>query len=98
LVHLRFHWTLRWREEPISLTRKGFDLLVYLIEHRDRVVSRDDLLEDLWPRQVVEVSNLTQQIFLLRKALLEIAYLCPEKRFRQGPRPIPAIFRPVERR
>jgi eukaryotic-like serine/threonine-protein kinase len=62
-------WTLRWREEPISLTRKGFDLLVYLIEHRDRVVSRDDLLKDLWPRQVVEVSNLTQQIFLLRKAL-----------------------------
>jgi eukaryotic-like serine/threonine-protein kinase len=62
-------WTLRWQEEPVSLTRKSFDLLLYLIEHRDRVVSKDDLLKDLWPRQVVEASNLTQQIFLLRKAL-----------------------------
>ena len=62
-------WTLRWHEEPISLTRKSFDLLLYLIEHRDRVVSKDDLLKGLWPRQVVEASNLTQQIFLLRKAL-----------------------------
>ena len=62
-------WTLRWQEEQIALTRKGFDLLLYLIERRDRVVSKDELLENLWPRQVVEASNLTQQIFLLRKAL-----------------------------
>ena len=62
-------WTLRWQEEQIALTRKSFDLLLYLIERRDRVVSKDELLKDLWPRQVVETSNLTQQIFLLRKAL-----------------------------
>src|SRR5579871_5077867 len=62
-------WTLEWGQESIALTRKGLDLLLYLIERRDRVVSRDELLRDLWPRQVVEISNLTQQIFLLRKAL-----------------------------
>lgn len=62
-------WTLSWHDEPIALTRKSFDLLLYLIERRDRVVSKDDILNDLWPKQVVESSNLTQQIFLLRKAL-----------------------------
>jgi len=62
-------WTLRWQEEQIALTRKSFDLLLYLIERRDRAVSKDELLKDLWPRQVVETGNLTQQIFLLRKAL-----------------------------
>jgi DNA-binding winged helix-turn-helix (wHTH) protein/tetratricopeptide (TPR) repeat protein len=62
-------WTLSWNDEPISLTRKSFDLLLYLIERRDRVVGKDAILDDLWPKQVVESSNLTQQIFLLRRAL-----------------------------
>src|SRR5579871_5678334 len=62
-------WTLEWGQESIALTRKGLDLLLYLIERRERVVSKDELINDLWPRQVVEISNLTQQIFLLRKAL-----------------------------
>jgi DNA-binding winged helix-turn-helix (wHTH) protein/tetratricopeptide (TPR) repeat protein len=62
-------WTLKWGEEPIALNRKSFDLLVYLIDHRDRVTSKDELLTALWPDQFVEESNLTQQVFLLRKAL-----------------------------
>ncbi len=49
-------WTLRWQEEQIALTRKSFDLLLYLIERRDRVVSKDELLKELWPRQVVETA------------------------------------------
>lgn len=65
----RSRWTLKWREESIALSRKGFDLLLFLIDHRDRVVNKDELLQTLWPGQFVEESNLTQQIFLLRKAL-----------------------------
>jgi DNA-binding winged helix-turn-helix (wHTH) protein/tetratricopeptide (TPR) repeat protein len=65
----RSAWTLKWEQEPIALNRKSFDLLVYLIDHRDRVSGKDDLLAALWPDQFVEESNLTQQVFLLRKAL-----------------------------
>ena len=65
----RSRWTLQWLEEPIALSRKTFDVLLYLIDHRDRVLGKDELLKALWPGQIVEESNLTQQIFLLRKAL-----------------------------
>jgi len=65
----RARWTLHWQEEPISISRKTFDLLVYLIDHRSQVATKDEVLNALWPKQVVEESNLTQQIFLLRKAL-----------------------------
>ena len=44
---------------------KVFDLLVYLIENRDRVVDKDELLEQLWPGTVVTDSALTQ---IVRKA------------------------------
>ena len=62
-------WTLRWADKPIALNRKSLDVLLYLVDHRDRVVSKDELLETLWAGQFVEEGNLTQQIFLLRKAL-----------------------------
>ena len=65
----RSRWILLWRDEPVTLSRKTFDLLLYLIEQRDRVLHKDELIKALWPKQVVEESNLTQQIFLLRKAL-----------------------------
>jgi adenylate cyclase len=44
---------------------KAFDLLVYLIENRDRVVDKDELLEHLWPGTIVTDSALTQ---IVRKA------------------------------
>src|SRR5215471_4162195 len=51
------------------LTPKAFDTLTFLIENRDRVVPKDELLRHVWPDVTVEEGNLTQQIFLLRKAL-----------------------------
>lgn len=63
----RPRWTLAWQGEPVAISRKTFDLLLYLIDHRERVVSRDELLQALWPEQFIEEGNLTQQIFLLRK-------------------------------
>jgi DNA-binding winged helix-turn-helix (wHTH) protein/tetratricopeptide (TPR) repeat protein len=65
----RVQWQLSWRNEPMPLNRKTFDLLLYLVDHADRVVGKDELLRTLWPESFVEESNLTQQIFLLRKAL-----------------------------
>src|SRR5688572_2274412 len=58
---------------PVPLTSKAFDTLVILIEHRDRVVTKDELLRSVWPDVEVEEGNLTQQVFLLRKALGETA-------------------------
>jgi Tol biopolymer transport system component/DNA-binding winged helix-turn-helix (wHTH) protein len=65
----RAHWRLSWQREPLPLNRKTFDLLLYLIDHSDRVVSKDELLQALWPGSFVEESNLTQHVFLLRKSL-----------------------------
>jgi eukaryotic-like serine/threonine-protein kinase len=56
---------------PIPLTPKAFEILVVLIQHSERVVLKDDLMKQLWPDSFVEESNLTQNIFMLRKALGE---------------------------
>jgi DNA-binding winged helix-turn-helix (wHTH) protein/Tol biopolymer transport system component len=58
---------------PVPLTSKAFDTLVFLVENRDRVVTKDELLRAVWPDVIVEEGNLTQQIFLLRKAFGESA-------------------------
>ena len=58
---------------PVPLMAKAFDTLVLLVENRDRVVSKDELLRAIWPDVIVEEGNLTQQIFVLRKALGESA-------------------------
>lgn len=56
-------------DAPVVLTPKGFDTLLFLVEHRDRVVTKDELLRNVWADVIVEEGNLTQQIFLLRKVL-----------------------------
>jgi len=65
----RARWQLSWRDKALPLNRKTFDLLLYLVDHADRVVGKEELLRKLWPESFVEESNLTQHIFLLRKAL-----------------------------
>lgn len=54
---------------PIPLTAKAFDLLVALVMHRDRALSKDEILALVWPDSIVEEANLAQQILLLRRAL-----------------------------
>jgi DNA-binding winged helix-turn-helix (wHTH) protein/tetratricopeptide (TPR) repeat protein len=56
---------------PIPLTPKAFEILVVLVQHSERVVLKDDLMKELWPDSFVEEANLTQNIFMLRKALGE---------------------------
>lgn len=57
--------------QPISLSPRTFDLLAYLVQNPQRLVTREELLNALWPDSYVEESNLSQHIFLLRKALHE---------------------------
>ena len=54
---------------PVPLTAKAFDTLCCLIDHHERVVSKDELLAAVWPGRVVEENNLTQAISALRRAL-----------------------------
>lgn len=55
--------------EFVPLNPKTFDLLVYLVTNAGRVVTKDELLTALWPDSFIEEGNLSQHVFLLRKAL-----------------------------
>ena len=60
---------LRLRNRELALQPRVFDLMCYLIKHRDRVVSKDELLEELWPGVVVTDGSLQRAISLARSAL-----------------------------
>jgi len=60
---------LRRGAELIDLEPKAFDLLAFLVQHRDRVVSKDDLLEAIWHGRIVSESALTTRINAVRRAL-----------------------------
>src|SRR5690349_1910513 len=53
----------------VALEPQVFDLLVYLVQNRDRVVSKDDLLEAVWGGRIVSESTLTSRITAVRKAV-----------------------------
>ena len=55
--------------EPILVEPKIFDLLVYLVENRERVVTKDDLVADIWSGRIVSDSALTSAINGARKAI-----------------------------
>ena len=55
--------------QPMSLTPKAFDLLVYLVERHGRLVTKQELLSAVWPDTFVEETNLTYTVSALRKAL-----------------------------
>ncbi len=57
--------------QPVAVTPKTFETLLILVRHSREVVSKDDLMKELWPDSFVEESNLSQNIFMLRKALGE---------------------------
>jgi DNA-binding winged helix-turn-helix (wHTH) protein len=57
--------------ELITLRRKVFQVLVYLVAHRERVVPKQELLEHLWPDQFVSDEALTSCVKALRQALGE---------------------------
>src|SRR5262249_4427631 len=62
-------YQLRRSGRPISIEPKVFDVLAYLLHSRDHVVTKDELLEKLWPGQVVSETALTRCIVAARKAV-----------------------------
>jgi DNA-binding winged helix-turn-helix (wHTH) protein/tetratricopeptide (TPR) repeat protein len=55
--------------QPVPVTPKAFEVLLALVRRSREVVSKDELMRMVWPHTVVEEANLSQSIFMLRKAL-----------------------------
>jgi TolB-like protein/cytochrome c-type biogenesis protein CcmH/NrfG len=60
---------LRRGSDPIAIEPQVFDLLVYLIQNRHHVVSKDDLIGAVWGGRIVSESTLTSRINAVRKAV-----------------------------
>ncbi len=55
----------------LALTPKAFDLLVVLVHHHARALSKDEILTLVWNGSAVEEGNLAQQVLVLRRALAD---------------------------
>jgi TolB-like protein/tetratricopeptide (TPR) repeat protein len=55
--------------KAVAIGPQVFDLLLYLVQNRDRVVSKDHLLEAVWSGRIVSESTLTSHINAVRKAI-----------------------------
>jgi DNA-binding winged helix-turn-helix (wHTH) protein len=60
---------LRARGTIVAIEPQVFDLLVYLIQNRNRVVSKDDLIASVWGGRIVSDSTLDSRINAVRKAI-----------------------------
>ncbi len=60
---------LRRGQNLVPLEPKGFDLLVYLITHRDRVISKDELVDQIWHGRFVSDAAVSSALRDLRRAL-----------------------------
>jgi DNA-binding winged helix-turn-helix (wHTH) protein/tetratricopeptide (TPR) repeat protein len=94
---------------PVALTPKAFDTLLHLVQNRQRIVEKDELMQAIWPDTTVEENNLNQNISTLRRVLGEsrgenryIATI-PGKGYRfiaevEGRGPVPAAVRALPER
>jgi DNA-binding winged helix-turn-helix (wHTH) protein len=57
--------------QPRALQRQPFDVLVYLIEHCERVVRTDELLDRLWSDAVVQIDTVSTTLSRIRKAIAD---------------------------
>jgi DNA-binding winged helix-turn-helix (wHTH) protein len=57
---------LRRGSVPITVEPQVFDLLTYLLENRDRVVSKDELLASVWAGRIVSDATLTSRTYAAR--------------------------------
>src|SRR5262249_992952 len=60
---------LRRGGEPIALEPQVFDLLVHLLQNRERVVSKDDLLASVWSGRIVSDATIDSRIAAARRAV-----------------------------
>lgn len=73
-VDLRTRQLLR-DGRALPLAERFFDVLVLLLTHRDRVVTKDELLSNVWPDAFVSEDSLTQAISTLRRTLGDAEYI-----------------------
>ena len=62
-------WEVRCRGEVVPLEPRAMSILVHLVEHRDRVVAKSELLDHVWGDRFVSESALTTQIKAIRRAV-----------------------------
>ena len=61
-----------WKDDAIiNLTPKAFDTLIVLVENSRHIMTKEELMELIWPDAFVEEANLAQHVSLLRKVLGE---------------------------
>ena len=60
---------LRLGSKPIAVEPQVFDVLLYLLQNRDRLVSKDELIASVWGGRIVSDSNLTGRINAARRAI-----------------------------
>lgn len=60
---------LRCREQLVEIQPKVLDLITYLVRHRDRVVAKNELLDNIWPGVVVSEASLSQAVSAARRVL-----------------------------
>ena len=60
---------LRCAGEAVPVEPQVFDVLVYLVQHRDRIISKDELFETVWQGRVVSDAALNSRISAARRAV-----------------------------
>jgi eukaryotic-like serine/threonine-protein kinase len=95
--------------KPVSLSPKSFEVLVVLIQNNGRLLTKDELMQQVWPDSFVEESNLTVNISSLRRALgetpggqqyietvpkLGYRFVAPVTAYRDGSKTIPPVLTP----
>jgi DNA-binding winged helix-turn-helix (wHTH) protein len=63
--------SLTHKGEAVAITPKVFDILYLLVRNAGEVVDKEQFFREIWPGTVVEESNLSQNIFVLRRLLKE---------------------------
>ena len=72
-------------DHAVTIGARAFDLLLTLIERRERVVSGEELMKTIWPGLVVEENNLRQQVSALRKVFSpQVIITIPARGYRFG--------------
>src|SRR5262245_5339767 len=56
-------------EQPVKLRPKAFEVLVYLLEHRDRMVTKHELCEQVWANQFISDATLGSTVRAVRRAI-----------------------------
>ena len=67
---------LRYRHEAVALGPRVVQTLLALVERVDQIVSKEQLLETVWPEGYVEEANLSQNVYVLRKTMRKVGAPC----------------------